>query len=327
MTRGAAIRLAVLLLGLILAYAAWSPGVETTGGRFDRGRNGLWLAHGWLGGPDWFVLNDKPRDQYHSPKALERLAHTCRDNGITVVYPHLCPATSTGALPDLDAGRIAPLAAALPGVSILPWVGGVHQRDCVLDSARWRDAFASNVADLLMRHPQLGGIHLNIEPMPDGNANFLVLLEELKRRLPAGRRLSVAAYPPPTRWQPRPEVHWSEGYFREVARRTDQVVPMMYDTSIRVPKAYVSVMRRWTREVVEWAGPTEILLGVPAYEDAGVGYHHPHVESLGHALSGINAGLTGLGSSTGGFAGIAVYADWTTTETEWAAFRRQFRGR
>lgn len=127
MTRGAAIRLAILLIGPLLAYAVWSPGVETTDGRFDRGRNGLWLAHGWLGGTDWFVRNDKPREPFESPAALDRLGRTCRENGVAFVYPHLCPADAAGSLPECDPVKLDRLAEALPGVAILPWVGGVFQ--------------------------------------------------------------------------------------------------------------------------------------------------------------------------------------------------------
>ncbi len=40
--------------GLVLAllwgaYSLWSPGLKIRDGRHDRERNGLWLAHGWLG--------------------------------------------------------------------------------------------------------------------------------------------------------------------------------------------------------------------------------------------------------------------------------------
>ena len=326
-SRAAAVRLAVLIFGALAAYALWNPGVPESHGRFDQGRNALWLAHGWLGGPDWFVRNERPREAYESPAAFHRLAETCRRNGIAYVFPHLCPAEATGALPPLDPAKVAPLAAALPEAMILPWVGGVFQQDCPIDSAAWRDTFVSNCAALLQQHPELDGIHLNIEPLPDGNAGYLLLLADLKRRLPAGRMLSVAAYPPPTRWHPHPEVHWSEAYYAEIARHADQIVPMLYDTSIRVPKAYVSLVRRWTREVLLWGHTREVVLGVPAYEDEGVGYHDPRVENIENALAGVNAGLADLGESRGGFTGIAVYADWTTSDEEWAAFRRQFRAR
>jgi hypothetical protein len=59
-------RVAVAILSLtvvvIMAYALWQPGTEVPDGRNDRGSNGIWLAHGWLGGDEWFVGNDKTNE-------------------------------------------------------------------------------------------------------------------------------------------------------------------------------------------------------------------------------------------------------------------------
>ncbi len=51
-----------------------------------------------------------------------------------------------------------------------------------------------SVNKLLNANPLLAGIHINIEPVPSGNTDFLKLLKELKHRLPKGKILSVAAY-------------------------------------------------------------------------------------------------------------------------------------
>jgi D-methionine transport system ATP-binding protein len=62
--------------------------------------------------------------------------------------------------------------------------------------------------------------------MPSGDSDFLKLLDAIRAVLPKGKLLSIAAYPPPTRWHPFPEVHWEQNYFREVAKRCDQVAVM-----------------------------------------------------------------------------------------------------
>jgi hypothetical protein len=185
---------------------------------------------------------------------------------------------------------------------------------------------------LLRRYPALAGVHVNIEPMPSGNPDFPVLLRELRAALPPGKILSVAAYPPPTRWHPFREVHWDEPYFRQVAAEADQLVVMMYDTSIRWPKLYQHVLRTWTPhvlrtwtpQVLEWGAPAEVLLGVPDYDDAGTGYHHPEVENLPTALRGIHGGLAGYRSLPESYAGVAVYSEWQTDEAEWRTLEREF---
>jgi hypothetical protein len=98
-------------------------------------------------------------------------------------------------------------------------VGGVLENHCFPGIPGWREAFVKSVRELLLAHPSLTGIHLNIEPWPSGHPQLLTLLDELRAGMPPGKLLSVAAYPPPTRWHPYPEVHWEADYFREVARR------------------------------------------------------------------------------------------------------------
>jgi hypothetical protein len=311
----------------LLVYTLWTPGVASTEGKFDRARNGLWLAHGWMGDNAWFARNQRNPADYDTLSARDRLRSTCTDNGIGYVFPHLCPATPLGRLPAHDATRIEALLDTLPNTRVLPWVGGVRGGHCPVESSAWRAAFVADCADLLRRHPRLAGLHLNIEPMPDGNPAFLALLDELKRAIGNDKILSVAAYPPPTRWHPHPEVHWSEAYYREVDRRADQLAPMMYDTSVPLEKVYTRLVASWTEEVATWTAHAELLLGLPAYEDAGVGYHHPRVENLESALRGVNAALPRLGpQQSARVSGIAIYADWTTSTDEWALFQRSFRG-
>ncbi len=132
----------------------------------------------------------------------------------------------------------------------------------------------------------------------------------------------MAAYPPPTRWQPSLEVHWEEAYFRQVARRTDQMVVMMYDTSLKNRKFYQALMSRWTRKVVAWAEGKPVLLGLPAYEDAGVDYHDSKVENLRTALSGIHGGLGSSAETPTNYQGIALYSEWTMKAEDWEELRR-----
>ena len=64
----------------------------------------------------------------------------------------------------------------------------------------------------------------------------------------------------------------------------------------------------------------ELLLGIPAYEDVGVGYHHPRVENIGSALRGIAASdrLYRIG-------GIAIYCEWEMTDAKWQRWRKFMR--
>jgi hypothetical protein len=166
-------------------------------------------------------------------------------------------------------------------------------------------------------------VHINVEPIPSGDKSFLAFLEIVRTALPSGKVLSIAAYPPPTRWHPSPDVHWSEAYFREVARRCDQVALMMYDAGQRVPKAYQKLMADWTEEVLAWSEGKPVLLGIPTYDDADSGYHNPNVENVTNAVLGVHRGL-GLHRLPENYQGIAIYCDWETSDSEWAYLREHF---
>lgn len=316
--------LTVLLAMGVLAYACWTPGKRIRDGRHDLDRNGIWIQHGWLGDDGWFQRNGRDRTRFRSDAHVQALETTLRAHHIRYVYPHLCPADSNGRIPPVDAEQTKRLLRQFQAYRVLPWIGGVRDSDCYPDSPAWRKEFVRSAVELLREYPSLAGVQVNIEPMPSGDADFLTLLRELRRALPPGKLLSVAAYPPPTRWHPFPEVHWDKAYFQKVAAEADQLAVMMYDTGIRVPKRYQQVLRTWTAQVLDWSAPAEVLLGVPDYDDVGVGYHHPEAGNLPNALLGVHAGLSDRASRPEHYAGVAIYSEWQTDPDEWQTWTKEF---
>lgn len=315
--------LAVLLV--LGSYSLWSPGLDVRDGRHDRHHNGIWIGHGWLGGDAWFRRNGKLDEigRFRDPGAIQTLADWLGRHHITDVFPHLCPAEASGLLPALDHAQAERFLDGMSAFRILPWIGGVAGVQVHLADAQWRASFCAAVRALMDAHPRFAGVHLNVEPLASGDANFLRLLEELRGALPEDKLLSVAAYPPPTRWHPFPEVHWSAGYFRQVARRCDQMAVMMYDTALLLPKLYQNLLARWTEEVLAWSGKTDVLLGLPTYADAGTGYHHPGVENLENGLLGVHRGLARRPVPSN-YQGVVVYSYWETDSREWALLRERF---
>ena len=308
-----------------LGYALWSPGEELTDGRHDLGRNGMWLQHGWMSDDGWFERNNK-KDRiplFRDPARIAELAQRLREHHITDVFPHMAPATLEGRLPPIDAEQTERFLQGMEGFRVMPWIGGVLNDDCFPKVPGWRAGFVRSIQELFQAHPRLSGVHINIEPWPSGHPELLLLLDEVRAVMPPGKLLSVAAYPPPTRFHPYPEVHWEAAYYREVSRRTDQLAVMMYDTSLRTKKLYTWLMAEWTQELLAASGTTPVLLGLPAYEDVGVGYHHPEVENLRGGLPGIHAGLAS-GGVPPNYQGVALYSDWVMDEEEWRYFREHF---
>jgi Glycosyl hydrolases family 18 len=311
---------------LFLGYWLWSPGIDIRDGRHDLGHNGIWLQHGWLGADNWFQENKKVDRMatFRSAEHIHELAVLLQQHHITDVYPHLCPTQPNGGIPSVDAPQTRRFLQEFTGFRVMPWIGGNLDIQVKLHNPKWRSTFIHSISTLLNTYTNFSGVHLNIEPLPSGNKEFLQLLDELHAALPKGKLLSLAAYPPPTRWQPSLEVHWEESYFREVARRADQMVVMMYDTSINHQKLYQSLMSAWTKEVLTWAPGKNVLLGVPTYEDANTSYHDPRVENVSNSLLGIHRGLADLRLLPPNYQGIAIYSEWEISAPEWNYLREHF---
>jgi hypothetical protein len=309
---------------LAFLYMVWSPGAIVTDGRHDRDANGIWIQHGWLGDDAWFKRTRKNPALFRNQESIAVLRTRLQEHHIRDVYPHLCPSSADGVIPDVDHPQTLRFLEAMQGFRVMPWVGGVLGKHVSLESPAWRGAFINSALTLLKMYPQFAGIHINIEPITSGNVLFLTLLEEIRAAMPQGKIISVAAYPPPTLWHPFPAIHWDKDYFQKVSARVDQMAVMMYDTAMIFEKPYISLMTSWTEEVVAWAGKTEILLGIPVYDDSGVDYHHPKVENLKNALKGIHVGLAGFRSLPANYQGVAIYSEWEMDEGEWEYFREHF---
>lgn len=318
-----------ITLVLIIAVAAslyslWNPGTELRDGRFDNGKNGIWIQHGWLGDDKWFKNTGKDKESFRSSEKIRELRDKLLSHRIFYVYPHLCPIDNTGVIPPTDDEQTKKFLEEMRDFKVLPWVGGVYTKNFFPDSQKTREAFIASVITLLENYPGFAGIHINIEPMPPENKNFIKLLKELKKALPEGKMISVAAYPPPTVWHRFPDVHWNKEYYAEVASNTDQLVVMMYDTAITNSKLYQSLIASWTKEILSWSGATKVLLGIPAYNDANTEYHNPDVENIENATAGINSALLIYQKVPDNYEGIAVYCEWEMNEQKWKSLKNNF---
>lgn len=314
----------LLISFFLLGYQIWTPGKVVLNGSSDVKTNGIWLQHGWLADDKWFQQHNKKVHRFRNAQNILQLKTLLQEHNITDVFPHMCPCRNTGEIPAVDSKQTRQFLGIMDGVRVIPWVGGVLNAHAFPGSPQWRERFIKSIIDLFKAHPTFAGIHVNIEPLPSGNIAYLELLRKLRRQLPSDKILSVAAYPPPTIFQPSLNVHWEKAYYEKVAREVDQMAVMMYDTSLQFQKLYQYLIASWTQEVIEWSGSTGVLIGVPVYEDKGVDYHYPHVENLKNSLLGMHAGLTKYNSLPKNYKGIAIYCDWEMEPEEWQYLKRNY---
>ena len=310
----------------LVFYSRWTPGKDFTDGRHDCKANGIWIQHGWIGDDRWFINDHKEKKiaYFRNPKEVHRLAALLRQHNITDVFPHLCPTSTGGEIPSIDPEQAELFLKIFDGFRVMPWVGGVLGVQAFPERPEWKKNFVESIRRLLTAYPEFAGIHINIEPCPSGNKDFLALLDEIRKALPKGKILSVAAFPPPTLWQPFSDVHWDRDYYNEVAQRSDQIIVMMYDTAIDFEKVYQFLLSRWTQKILDWSEGTNVLLGLPVYEDKNVGYHNPCVENLKNALSGVHAGLSKHKTLPKNYQGIALYCEWEMDKDEWEMLKKHF---
>ena len=319
----------ILAIALVLGgRALWNPGLTVHDGRHDKEHNAMWLQHGWIGADSWFVENDRvwKKPLFRSAAKVRALAALCRANGVTDVFPHLAPTQLDGSIMAVDDAQLRRLLDNAPALRVLPWIGGVSDADITPQIPARRARFIASAVALLHKHPRLAGVHLNIEPWPSGDTKMLDFLDDLRAALPQGKMLSVAAYPPPSRLHPFPEVHWDENYFKQVAARCDQMAVMSYDTALRDPKMFEWLVARWDADVLRWTAPDgpQILIGVPTYDDAGSGYHHPSAENLTTGLRALHRALSRFDTLPPNYQGAAIYCEWETDAAEWQVWRREF---
>jgi hypothetical protein len=164
-------------------------------------------------------------------------------------------------------------------------------------------------------------VQWDYEVCEDGDRDFLALLRETRTVLPAHKLLSVATAIrlPVRRWG------WSDAYFAQVARSCDQMAVMCYDTGFYLPRSYVWLVRQQAIHIPQDAARANprcrVLLGVPTY-GPGLLSHNPHAENMRMALRGVREGLAEeVPTQTAAFAGIAVFADYTTGPNDWATYQ------
>ncbi len=315
-----------VLAGAAVLYFAYAPVGDSAPHPFNHDRNAVWLEHRWL-------------ERRQTDAEMEALVLRLRARGIAYAFPHLIPFDGEGKLPPHDRDQMRALLAIAhrlaPDLKLLPWVGGLRrgyrrQRTGVLELSdlNQRQRIVAEVRGLV--DEGFDGIHLNVEPVDDGNDDFLALLRALRTALGDKPILSVAATRPAPLGLPRaPNFAWSPDYYARVARLVDQLVIMSYDTALPTPASY--------RRYVKWAASSvasalrssgseaRVLMGVPTYDSYGL-MHRAGVETPENALLGIVAGLRGLGAG-GTFEGVALYAEWTTSDADWAVYERLWRNR
>ncbi|MFJ5996444.1 hypothetical protein [Streptomyces sp. NPDC092370] len=312
------------LLSVLTALRINYMGDPADGTR-TRDRDALWLGHAWVDG------RKKDAD-------VTALARRLQGTGIRDLYVHSGPLEHDGTLPEAVHPRarwfIDAVHEKLPGVRVQAFLGDVLATEgpdgMRLADPDTRAAVVRSARQVLATGYE--GIHLDLEPMPSGDRDYLALLDLLRRETRSrDARLSVAAH----QIDPLPALHtvwgrltghpkwWSQEFFGQVARRVDQIAVMSYDTMQPLESTYGGYVAQQTSLALEVTPPsTDLLMGLPFFHENRFG-HWNHAETVPAAVRGVRLGLSRTDADRARF-GVALYIDFAATEADWRSYKEDW---
>jgi hypothetical protein len=314
----------ILLLPLLFVLTALRINYmgDPADGTHTRNRDALWLGHAWVDG------RKKDAD-------VTALARRLQGTGIRDLYVHSGPLEHDGTLPRSVYPRarwfIDAVHEKLPGVRVQAFLGDVLATEgpdgMRLDNPGTRAAVVRSARQVLDTGYE--GIHLDLEPMPSGDRDYLTLLDSLRRETRSrDAQLSVAAH----QIDPLPALHtvfglftdhpkwWSQEFFGQVARRVDQIAVMSYDTAQPLESTYGGYVAQQTSLALEVTpASTDLLMGLPFYWESNFD-HWGHAETVPAAVRGVRLGLSRTDADRANF-GVALYIDFAATEADWRSYK------
>lgn len=310
-----------LWIGVALAVAAlpiaavWHSYPESATA-FDSGENGIWIGHKWYTGHE---VRTHERVRYAE---VDQLAATLRAAHIRYVFVHVGPALPDGTIEDTADPLFHAVRDAYPQGVFLAWLGARVEK-VSLDDPQWRAAIVR--LNERLRREGFAGIHLNFEPVRDGDVGYLKLLAELRSTLGESWIISQAtprSSPIGVSIGPFERSFWSGGFYRATMEFADQTVLMAYDSGLPLELAYVAFVRDQTQRLTRLAcgaARHELLIGIPSYHD-GPEYSTEHVENIRAAALGVRSALETFPERPRCFRGVSVYSHWVTDEKEWEEY-------
>lgn len=311
-----------ILLVLLVVFALG----QLRPSRVQVGQHGIWAGTEWT--------YETPDDE-----AVKAFAEQLKEHEIGTVYAWVSWLQEDGSwrgttnFPNVktfvDQFRAAYPEATLYGWISLPVQGGADGYR--LDDEGVQDAIAE-FSQRVVNDFGFDGVFLNVEPVWDGDENFLSLLRKVRAAVGINTLISVAT---PPDWSPlnptipvppliEPGTEWSTTFKQSVALLSDELAVMAYVSGLSSPDDY----SQWVAyQVVTFASAiaplgegTHIMIGIPTFDAEPPG-HDPLVENIASAHAGFVLGLKNAGAAAEFVRGMAIYAGWTTDAQEWAAFK------
>lgn len=280
--RSAASALLVSLLVLViteLASGAPNPSVRT----MDLA---LWLEHAWS-------------SQEVSPARLGEIVRLRP----SVVYVHVGPLNPDGSTRNpIQIVNIQRLKRAAT-TRVMLWTGGVTGRSALPGDPSWEERFFASAKGLCAAQ-EIDGIHVNIEPLSPGDAEFVRFMRRLRANLGPDCALSLAV-PHPKLFSGLASQHYNPEDYRALLPLVDELVVMGYNTVLPLRSLFALQIMAWQPKI---PCDPKVRVGIPAYPNEGL-YHFAWAENVNTSLNA----WTRAGDCA---RPLAVYGHWVMPEAE-----------
>jgi len=307
---------AVLALALALFwYFIMGVYLGQKGSHFNKDHNAVWIGHEWVG-------------EYKSDVDVANLVSTLHKYKIDTVFVHTGPLQTDGSIdPRTYSYAVAFIDKAKSldkNINYQAWLGQIRNKiDLSDEKVRHSITTQTTILTVLVG---FDGIHFDIEPVWDDDADFIKLLKETRETLHEDKKLSVALaefIPNSAVWMME-NFHKFKNYntqvnYLNVAKYADQIVAMAYDTSIKDHWLYKWLVKEQTIWLTRLLKDKEVFIGIPSYDDETQSFD-PDIENVENGLKGVIAGLNNIRSKEKNFAGVAIYPYWAMDDKKWATY-------
>ncbi len=282
---------------------------------YNKGDNAVWAGHEWIG-------ERKTSDQ------IKKFVETLDSHQISNVFLHVGPLLENGKIEQksyiYSSYFLRQAKQINKDIRYQAWLGQMRGK-INLDNEEVRKNVA-NQCRILAQTVGFDGIHFDIEPISDDDFNFINLLKECKQNMPKEKILSVALpdiIPQSFLWYTNKILKFdnvnSEINYQNIAKYSDQIVVMLYDTRLHARWLYEKFIEEEVVRITSLFENKKIYFGIPAYEKGGKEFD-AKVENIEDGILGVIMGLNNLRSNLDSFAGIAIYPYWEISDDEWKTF-------
>jgi len=238
---------------------------------------------------------------------------------------------------DTALNAVKTFASYYPELVILPWVGGIQNKNVFLADSTWVNNATSDCKKLV-NYLGVKGIHIDFEHLlpqyasidtaviqkgPEELAQYPGYVNAFHKRLRDSLPYAfisavVTSTPPQTK-------HWkrktSVKELKSLLLNIDQLVFLFYDTSIDDTDFFAQAAEQQIQDIQSlkntWNIQMLMAVGTFTNPEQLQTFRHPNVENLSNSLETIKAAALKICPDQKILDGIGIYGNWTTDSTKW----------